>query len=324
MYSKIIGTGAYFPEKILSNYDLSRMVDTNDEWITERTGIRARHISAIDEENSEMTYKAALQALDMAGMKASELDGIIFPTLTPDYIMPNAASCLQARLGISGQFAVDLNCACSGFVYALGMADSMIRSGMAKNILIGAGERLSTMVDWTDRSTCILFGDGAGAVILSASEEPGIHKVSIHADGQYGDLLKMHGMGSHYLANRKNMNIDDNLIQMKGNDVFKLAVRAMCDTAEQVVLKSGFGVDEVDYMIPHQANSRIIDAIASRLNLAPERVVVTLDRRGNTSSASIPTSLDEAVRDGRIKKGDNVVFAAFGGGLNWGAAMVTM
>jgi 3-oxoacyl-[acyl-carrier-protein] synthase-3 len=300
------------------------MVDTNDAWITERTGIRARHISAKDEETSEMAYKATLNALDMAGIKATELDGIIFPTITPDYIMPDAAAQLQNRLGIPGGFAFTMNCACSGFVYALGVADSMIRAGMCKTILIAAAERLSTITDWTDRGTCILFGDAAGAAILRADDAPGIRRVNLHADGRYGDLLSMYGMGSHYMANRADTSIEDNLVKMKGNEIFKLAVRAMCDAAEQAVIDAGLSLEDIDYIIPHQANIRIIDAAAKRLNLREDQVVINIDRRGNTSSATIPTALDEAIRDGRLKKGSNVVVVTFGGGLNWGAGVITL
>ncbi|MDR0454628.1 MAG: ketoacyl-ACP synthase III [Deferribacteraceae bacterium] len=324
LYSRIIGTGAYFPEKILTNADLMKMVDTDDKWIVERTGIHTRHISAKNEATSEMAYEAAKEALDMAGVKASEIDGIIFPTITPDYILPCAAAVLGGRLGISGPFAFDLNMACTGFICALNIADAFIKNGQCKTILIATGERLSTVTNYSDRATCILFGDAAGAAVVRADTKHGIRSCSIYADGSYGDLLYMHGMGSTYLANRDTMNLDDEMIVMKGNDVFKLAVRAMSDTAAETLEKSGLKSDDIDFVVPHQANIRIVEAVAKRLEVGMDRVIINLDRRGNCSAPTIPTALDEGIRSGKVKFGDNILMAAFGGGMNWGAAVLTL
>ena len=324
IHSRIIGTGAYYPEKILTNIDLEKMVDTSDQWITERTGIKSRHIAAKDEPCSEMAYKAALNAIDMAGIKTSDIDGIIFATLTPDYTLPCAATILQKRLGISGSFAFDMNVACTGFVYALAIANCMIKSGQCKTILIASAERLSPLVNYKDRTTCILFGDAAGCAILRADGEPGVRSVTIHADGTYGNELFMHGMGSTYLANRDTMDVEDCLLTMNGGEIFKQAVRLMTEASLQAVADSGLKLSDIDFIVPHQANIRIIEAIANRLETDMDKVVINLDRRGNTSAATIPTALDEAIRDGRIKKGDNLIMPAFGGGVTWGAALLTM
>ncbi len=324
VYSRIIGTGTYFPEKVLTNADLMKMVDTDDNWIVERTGIRARHISARNEPTSEMAYKATKEALDMAGVKASEIDGIIFPTISPDYTLPCAAAVLGHRLGISGPFAFDLNAACTGFVYSLSIADALIKSGQYKTILIAAGERLSTMTNYKDRSTCILFGDGAGAALIRADSKPGVRSYNMYADGTHGDLLYMHGMGSTYLANRDTMNLDEEMIVMKGNDVFKLAVRAMSDASVEALGKSGLNAEDINFVVPHQANLRIVEAVAKRLEVGMDRVLINLDRRGNCSSPTIPTALDEGIRSGKVKFGDNILMAAFGGGMSWGAAVITL
>ncbi|WP_041724295.1 beta-ketoacyl-ACP synthase 3 [Calditerrivibrio nitroreducens] len=323
MYTKILGTGSYFPEKILTNKDLEKMVDTTDEWITTRTGIKERRIS-IDEPTSVLGMKAAEKAIEMAQIDKNEISGIIVATFTPDTVMPSTACVIQNLLGIqNNSFAFDLAAACTGFIYALSVADSMIKSGLVDNILVIGAERISPNVDWTDRNTCVLFGDGAGAVVLGKSEEPGFRSFHIHADGSANRLLTLDVLGSNFMANRKNMNIEENLLKMKGNEVFKIAVRAMAEATAKAVESSGLKYEEVDFFIPHQANLRIIDAAAKRINLTYDKVIVTLDKFGNTSSATIPTALDIAVRDGRIKRGANIVSAAFGGGLTWGSMLFT-
>ncbi|MGB9731113.1 MULTISPECIES: beta-ketoacyl-ACP synthase III [Calditerrivibrio] len=323
MYTKILGTGSYFPEKVLTNKDLEQMVDTTDEWITTRTGIKERRIS-VDEPNSVLGMKAAEKAIEMAQIDKNEISGIIVATFTPDTTMPSTACVIQNLLGIqNNSFAFDLAAACTGFIYALSVADSMIKSGIADKILVIGAERISPNVDWTDRNTCVLFGDGAGAVVLGKSKEPGFRSFHIHADGSANRLLTLDTLGSNFMANRKNMNIEENLLKMKGNEVFKIAVRAMAEATAKAVESSGLKYEEVDFFIPHQANLRIIDAAAKRINLTYEKVIITLDKFGNTSSATIPTALDIAVRDGRIKRGANIVSAAFGGGLTWGSTLFT-
>ena len=324
VYSKIIGTGSYFPERILTNYDLEKMVKTSDEWILTRTGISRRHIAAKDESVSDLAYKASAQAFDMAGVSPDELDGIIFASTCHDYAFPSSAALLQNKIGTSGQFAFDMNCACSGFIYALGVADSFIRAGMAKKLLIASAEKLSAMVDWTDRNTCILFGDGAACTILAASDDPGIRSVCLEADGAYGNLLNMPGSGANYLTYRDSMDIEKNLIHMKGSETFKIAVKSMADISEKAVEKAGLSLSDINKLVPHQANMRIIEATAKRLELDLSKVVINLNRRGNTSAASVPSALDEGLRQGQLSKGDNVVLAAFGGGMAWGAAVVTI
>jgi len=323
VYSRILGTGSYFPEKVLTNKDLEKMVDTTDEWITTRTGIRERRISE-NEPTSIMAKKAAEKAIDMAGIDKNDIDGIIVATFTPDTTMPSSACVVQDHLEIrNSSFAFDISAACTGFIYALSIADSLIKNGLANKILVIGAERISPTVDWTDRNTCVLFGDAAGAVVLGKSEDPGFRSFHIHADGSANRLLTLDALGSNYLANRKAINIEENLIKMKGNEVFKIAVRAMAEATAKAVESSGLKYEDVDFFIPHQANLRIIDAAAKRINLSYDKVIVTLDKYGNTSSATIPTALDIAVRDGRIKRGSNVVSAAFGGGLTWGSTLFT-
>ncbi|MDR2884292.1 MAG: ketoacyl-ACP synthase III [Deferribacteraceae bacterium] len=323
-YSRIIGTGAYYPEKVMTNADFEKMVETTDEWITTRTGIKTRHITAKDETTSDMAYKAALNAIDMAGIKASEIDGIIFATLSGDYTLPNTATMLQHKLGISGSFAFDLNVACSGFVYSLSVADAMIKVGQCKTILIACAERLSAMTDFTDRNTCVLFGDAAGCAIVRASDTPGVRSTNISADGTFGDLLTMHGVGTTYLANRDTMRLEDNFIKMNGREVFKQAVRMMEEAAVKAVADSGLQESDITFLVPHQANMRIIEATAKRFNLSMDKVLINLDRCGNTSSATIPTVLDDGIRSGKVKTGDNLVIVAFGGGATWGGSVVTL
>ncbi|MBZ4642888.1 MAG: 3-oxoacyl-[acyl-carrier-protein] synthase [Deferribacteres bacterium] len=323
MYSKITGTGSYFPDKVLTNADLEKIVDTSDEWITSRTGIKERRISE-NETTSDMAFKASLEAINSAGLESKDIDGVILATCTPDYLIPSSACLLAAKLNLKTPYAFDINAACSGFIYALGVADSLIKNGLGKNILVVGAERLSSIIDWTDRNTCILLGDGAGAAVLSASSEPGIRSICMQADGEYAEILTCRAGGSNALYDRDNFNIKENLFFMKGNEVFKIAVRSMAEIAVEAVEKSGLALEDVDYFIPHQANVRIIDAAAKRLKLEHDKVIITLDKFGNTSAATIPTALDISVKSGKIKKGDNVVSAAFGGGLTWASIFFTM
>jgi 3-oxoacyl-[acyl-carrier-protein] synthase-3 len=344
-YSKIVGTGSYFPPTVVTNFDFEKIMDTSDEWIRTRTGISERRYSD-DETTSDMAYKASKSALEMSGIKPESLDGIIVATFSPDTTMPSTACILQGKLGIKGSFAFDIAAACTGFIYAVGVADSMIKSGLAKNLLVVGAERLSPMLDFTDRGTAILFGDGAGAVVMTASDTPGVRSVHMHADGTKHALLSIPALGTNYLAAREIINpdgskefpltarpseqlvevmdLEKNLLFMKGNDVFKIAVRAMADATAMAVDSSGLEYHEIDCFIPHQANLRIIDAAAKRINLTSDKVVVTLDKYGNTSSATIPTALDIVLREGRVKEGSNIVCAAFGGGLTWGSLLFTL
>ncbi|AEI13818.1 3-oxoacyl-(acyl-carrier-protein) synthase 3 [Flexistipes sinusarabici DSM 4947] len=322
-YSCISGTGSFFPDKILTNEDLEKMVDTSSDWIVTRTGIQERRI-AENETCCEMAAKAAKEALKSANINAADIDGIIMATFTPDTVMPSGACRLQHMLGIKKGFAFDVSAACTGFIYAAGVADSLIKNRMADNILVVGAEKLSSFVDWKDRNTCILFGDGAGAVVMSRSDKPGIRTINMYANGKHADLLKLPALGSNFFSQRDKLNLESELIKMKGNEVFKIAVTAMAEATATAVKKSGFSSEDVDWFIPHQANIRIIDAAAKRIGLSSERVIVTLNKFGNTSAATIPTSLDLAVKDGRIKQGDNIVSAAFGGGLTWGSMSFTL
>jgi 3-oxoacyl-[acyl-carrier-protein] synthase-3 len=318
-YSRITGTGRYLPEKILTNKDLEKMVDTSDEWIRTRTGIERRHIAAEGETTLDLCEKAARNAMDMAGIGPEDLDLIIIGTTTPDQVFPNMGCLLQARLGIGGCAAVGLEAACTGFIYALHFADMSIRAGKATRALVIGAETLSRFIDWTDRGTCVLFADGAGAVIIEASEEPGILSTHIHADGSYKDLLYFPSGVSKGFADLK---AGTDFVQMKGNEVFKVAVRTLSRIAEETLESNGIDASEIDWLIPHQANLRIIEAMAKKLNMPMERVVLTVQDHGNTSAASVPLALDVAVRDGRIKRGDTLMLEAFGGGFTWGSALV--
>jgi 3-oxoacyl-[acyl-carrier-protein] synthase-3 len=314
-YSKIIATGSYLPQKILTNADLSKLVDTNDEWIVERTGIKERHIVAENENTSDMAYRATLKALEMANIEASSIDLIIVATATPDSVFPSTACILQDKLAIKGAAAYDMQAACSGFVYALTTADCYIKAGLAKRALVVGADSLSRIVDYTDRGTCILFGDGAGSVILEASDEPGILGCDLKADGSYGPILTSSG-------NLYNGQIKGNpYIYMDGQAVFKFAVKALSGIAKDLLKKIDMPVEQINWMIPHQANLRIIEATARMLGTPMEKVVVTVDKHGNTSAASIPLAFDEAVRDGRIKRGDNLLLEGIGAGFTWGAVI---
>ncbi len=317
LYSRIAGTGGYLPETVLTNDQLAQTIDTSDSWILERTGIRERRIAAPDETSSSMAERAARQALDAANLAADSIELIIVATCTPDRTFPSTACLLQQRLGIRNGPAFDIQAACSGFIYALSIADQYIKSGMVKKALVVGSEVYSRIVDWNDRSTCILFGDGAGAVVLEASEQAGILSTHIHADGHYKDLL--------YLPNNHvdtTETPETRYIKMEGNEVFKIAVNTLGSIVSEALEANNLPMSAIDWLVPHQANIRIIAAIAKKLKLPLERVVVTIDRQGNTSAASIPLALNEAVRDGRIQRGQTLLMEAFGGGFTWGSALV--
>jgi len=323
IYSRIIGTGSYFPEKIMTNKDFEEFLDTNDEWIVTRTGMKERRVAGEGEYTSDMGAEAAKAALDMAGLKASDIDGIILATFSPDTIMPSTACRVQEKIGAGNCFAFDITAACSGFIYGCSVANGLIKSGSAEKLLVIGAENLTAGLDWRDRGTCILFGDGAGAAILSAEREPGIRSIRTYAAGEYGELLKQDNIGSKYLRDFKEEDVNDHMIKMKGNDVFKIAVRAMADAAKEAADAAGFASEDISWVIPHQANIRIIDAAAKRLGVPMDKVVVNIQEYANTSAATIPTALDQYVRDGKIKRGDNIVSAAFGGGLTWGSMALT-
>lgn len=318
-YSRIIGTGSYLPEKILTNKELESMVDTSDEWIQERTGIKERHIAAEGETTADMGVIAARRAMEMAGKTKDDIDLIIVATTTPDKVFPSTACLIQKRLEIRGCAAFDVQAVCTGFVYALAVADKFIKTGSATTALVIGTETLSRIVDWTDRSTCVLFADGGGAVVLEASEEPGILSTHLHADGSYEHLLHVpRGISEGYQLLKEG----EAYIFMKGNEVFKMAVNTLGRIADETLAANNFEKNQIDWLVPHQANTRIIQATARKLKLPMDRVVVTVDKHGNTSAASIPLALDTAVRDGRIKKGESVILEAFGGGFTWGSALL--
>ena len=325
--SYIAGTGSFVPPRILSNQDLERMVETSDEWITTRTGIKERRIAEPGLAASDLAFEAASKALASAEMTADELDLIIVGTVTPDRLFPSCACSLQARLQANNAAAFDISAACSGFIYALDVARSMIAAGTAGkrgNVLVVGVEVLSRIVDYTDRSTCVLFGDAAGAVILKPSSDPrrGILSIAIGSDGASGDLLCMPAGGSRLPASHETIEKHLHVLKMTGNEVFKIAIRGMEGIAREALDLAGVSIDELALLIPHQANLRMIDATARRLEIPQEKVLVNIQRYGNTSSASIPLGLDEAVRAGRVKRGDPIIMVAFGGGLTWGAAVV--
>ena len=320
MYSRIAGTGSYLPEKVLTNADLAEFVDTSDEWIATRTGIRQRHIAAEGETTGDLAFHAATRALEAAGVEASELDLIVLGTTTPDIIFPSTACLVQHRLGANGCPAFDVNAACSGFIYALSVADSFIRSGAARTALVIGAETLTRMLDWNDRSTCVLFGDGAGAVVLKADTETGVLSTHLHADGGKKELLyNPVGVSSGFRPEEDNAGVK---VLMTGNEVFKHAVKALDSVVEETLAANDLDRSQIDWLIPHQANLRIIEATAKRLAMPMERVVVTVDRHGNTSSGSVPLALDEAVRSGRVERGQLVLLEAFGGGFTWGSALL--
>jgi 3-oxoacyl-[acyl-carrier-protein] synthase III len=320
IYSRIAGTGSYLPEKVLTNDDLAKFVDTSDEWIATRTGIRERHVAAEGETTSDLAFHAATRALEAAGVSASEIDLIIVGTTTPDIIFPSTACLLQARLGANGCGAFDVNAACSGFLYALSVADKFIKSGDAKTVLVVGAETLTRMVDWSERTTAVLFGDGAGAVVLKADTETGILSTHLHADGAKKELLwNPVGVSVGFRDDQPNAGVR---IRMSGSDVFKYAVKALDSVVEETLEANGLDRHDIDWLIPHQANLRIIEATAKRLDMPMDRVVVTVDKHGNTSSGSVPLALDEAVRSGRVQRGQLLLLEAFGGGFTWGSALL--
>jgi 3-oxoacyl-[acyl-carrier-protein] synthase-3 len=319
IYARIAGTGSYLPERVLTNAELATRVDTSDEWIAERTGIRQRHLAADGQTTGDLAYEAALRAMQAAGVSASDIDLIVLGTTTPDIIFPSTACLLQHRLGANGCAAFDVNAACSGFVYALGVADKFIRTGAAKCALVVGAETLSRMLDWSDRGTCVLFGDGAGAVVLKADSETGILSTHLHADGGYKELLYNPVGVSKGFTDEKNHGVR---VLMTGNEVFKVAVKTLDAVVEETLAANQLDKSAIDWLIPHQANLRIITATAKRLAMPMERVVVTVDRHGNTSAASVPLALDEAVRSGRVQRGELLLLEAFGGGFTWGSALL--
>jgi 3-oxoacyl-[acyl-carrier-protein] synthase-3 len=321
--ARIIGTGSYTPHKVLSNNDLARIVDTSDEWIMTRTGIKERHIAADGEATSTFAYQASLKALAMAGITANDLDMIIVGTVTPDMPTPSVACLLQHKLKASHAAAFDVSAGCTGFLYALSTADALIRAGNCRNVLVIGAESLSKITDYTDRTTCILFGDGAGAVVLSGEEgQQGILSTLLYADGACSDLLYMPGGGSAHPASSKTVAARLHYLKMDGNKVFKTAVKALEDCVVQILEKNNLSGDEISLLISHQANLRIIQAIAKRLDLPQEKVFVNIQKYGNTSSASVPIALDEANRKNRIKENDLLLMNAFGAGFTWGSALV--
>lgn len=313
IYSRIAGTGSYLPKKILTNADLETMVDTTDEWIFTRTGIRERHIVADDEFTSDLALHAAHKAIEASGIKAADIDLIIVATTTPDKIFPSTAVILQHKLGIAGCPAFDIQAVCSGFVYAISTADNFIKSGAAKCALVIGAETFSRITDWTDRGNCILWGDGAGAVILQASQEQGVISTHLHADGKYVEML--------HVPRKSAPNCSDTIV-MEGNGVFKMAVNTLDAIVDETLNANGMQKSDIDWLVPHQANIRILQATAKKLNMSMDKVVVTVDKHGNTSAASIPLALDTAVRDGRIKRGEIILMEAFGGGFTWGSALI--
>lgn len=318
-YSRIAGTGSYLPEKVVTNHDLEGMMDTSDEWIQERTGIKRRHIAADGETTSDLALAAAAQALEMAGITAEDVDLIIIATTTPDKVFPGTACIVQRRMGIGGCGAFDIQAACSGFVYGLDLGDRYIRTGAGENVLVIGAETLTRLTNWEDRTTAVLFGDGAGAVVLQRSDEQGIISTHIHADGKYEDLLQVpQGVSNGYDITRAG----EAFIQMNGNAVFRRAVATLDSIARETLDKNGIDKHDLDWFVPHQANMRIIAAAAKKLDMPMERVIVTVDEHANTSAASIPLALDVAVRDGRIKRGELLLFEAFGAGFTWGSALL--
>ncbi len=319
MYSRIAGTGRCLPKKVLTNADLEKMVDTSDEWIRTRSGIKRRHVVSEGETTLTLCEGAARQAMAAAGVGPDDIGLIVVGTTTPDQVFPNMGCLLQAQLDIHGCAAFSVEAACTGFIYALSMADQFVRDGKARHALVVGAETLSNIIDWTDRATCVLFGDGAGAVVLEAAEQPGILSTHLHADGAYKDLLYFpSGIGKGFDRLRGGCDF----VQMKGNEVFKVAVRTLGSIVEETLAANKMTKSDLDWLIPHQANIRIIQAIARKLDMPMERVILTIEDHGNTSTASVPMALDVAVREEKIKRGDVMLLEAFGGGFTWGSALV--
>jgi 3-oxoacyl-[acyl-carrier-protein] synthase-3 len=318
-FSKIIGTGSYLPEKIVTNADLEKILDTSDQWIQERTGIRERRIAHEDESSSDMAEVAAQRAMQAAGVNPEEIGLVVVGTTTPDLVFPSTACLIQSRLGLPDCGAMDVNAACSGFMYALSVADKYVRCGDVKKALVIGVDKLTAMLDWNDRGTAVLFGDGAGAVVIEASDEAGILSTHIHAAGRHADLLGVDvGVGTGFKSEPRG----GVLIRMKGNEVFKVAVRTLGRIVDETLAYNKMKKSDLDWLIPHQANYRIITATAKKLGMTMDQVVVTVDKHGNTSAASVPLALDEAVRSGKIKRGDHLLLEAFGGGFTWASALV--
>jgi len=320
VYSRIVGTGSYLPAQVVTNFDLERRMDTTDAWIRERTGIERRHIIGEDESNVDMAEHAARAAIDAAGLQPADIDLISYGTTTPDLVFPNCGALLQARLGCRGVPAFSLEAACSGFIYALAVADKFVRAGDARRALVVGSEVLSRITDQSDRSTAILFGDGAGAVVLTASEEPGIISTRLHADGSYQNLLYCTGGPARGAA--PGIMRPGDTIRMAGSEVFKLAVTLLGRVVDETLLANHMDKSELSWLVPHQANLRIIQAVAKKLGMPMERVIVTVQEHGNTSTASVPLALDVGVRDGRIQRGDTLLLEALGGGVTWGSALL--
>jgi 3-oxoacyl-[acyl-carrier-protein] synthase-3 len=317
MYSRIVGTGKYLPERVLTNFDLEKMVDTSDEWIRSRTGIERRHIASDHQATSDLAYHAARAAIDDAGLQPGDIDFVLVGTTTPDLIFPNVGCLVQEKLGIRGTPAFSLEAACSGFLYALTVADQFVRGGQIRRALVIGAETMSRIIDWTDRETCVLFGDGAGALVLERADEPGIVYSNLGADGRYRDLL--------YAASGVSAPPSDTgggTLRMKGNEVFRVAVKTLENMVDNVIAENNLEKGEIDWLIPHQAYIRIIKATAKRLQMPMERVILTVQEHGNTSAASVPMALDTAIKDGRIKRGDLLLLEAFGGGFTWGASLI--
>ena len=317
MFSKIIGTGSYLPVKVLTNFDLEKIVDTSNDWILSRSGIVERHIAADNELASDLALQASLRAIEAAGIGVDEIDLVIVATTTPDQVFPSTACILQDKLGIKNRGAAfDMQAVCGGFVYAMNTADLYIRGGQAKTVLVVGAEVLSRILDWSDRTTCVLFGDGAGAVVLRASEEPGIVAAKLHADGRHRGMLKAEG-------NVRNGEVQGYpFIKMEGQAVFKFAVKALSEVVEEVLAENKLQGSDIAWLVPHQANIRIMEATAKKLGMSMDNVIVTVATHGNTSAASIPLALDAGVRDGRIKPGQNILLEAIGGGFTWGAVLI--
>ncbi len=320
-FARITGTGSYLPEKVLTNFDLEKFVDTSDEWIRSRTGIEKRHVAIEGQTTCDLAERASRHAIEMAGIDPGEIDLIIVATTTPDRIFPSTACLLQSRLDIHGCAAFDVQAVCTGFVYALGIAEKFIKSGSAKKALVVGAETLSRLLNWKDRATCVLFGDGAGAVILEADEETGIISTHLHADGDYEGLLRVpYGISQGFEA----MDEVNSKIEMRGNEVFKMAVNTLGRIVDETLASNNLQKSDIDWLVPHQANIRIIHATARKLKMSLDHVVVTVQDHGNTSAASVPLALDTAVRDGRIQKGEMLLLEAFGGGFTWGSALLRL
>ncbi len=320
-YSRIVGTGRYLPERIMTNAELEKIVDTTDEWIRTRTGVERRHVCAEDQTTSDMCIEAAKVAIEDAGIDVADIDMVITGTTTPDLIFPNISTIIQHKLGIPACIAFSLEAACTGFIYALTTADKFIKAGEAKCVLVLGAECITKLVDWNDRNTCVLFGDGAGAVILKPSQEPGIISCHLGADGKHKDLLYYPVGASNNLAAA---GTDAAAIHMSGSEVFKVAVKTLGNIAAETLEKAGVGKDELDWLVPHQANIRIIRAMAKRIGVPMEKVILTVQDHGNTSAASVPMALDVGIRDGRLKKGQLILLEAFGGGFTWGTVLMRL